>query len=542
MSQRNMKRILALVIGTAGLSGAVFGQAAEPAARFVVADVHPSANSTNPDAYDMSGGLLSGGNYYLKRATMLDLIRTAYGVDPQKVIGGPNWLEVNRFDVHAKVPAGTTAATVKPMLQALLVERFGLVVGNEEKPVSAWALTASKHPQLKQSDGSGPSACRAEGQAGQEQSQQAAQSLTITCHNITMADFVARMGDMDGAWNFIGDNLVADRTGLEGPWDFNFKYTRRNGRISAAGVEITTLFDALEKIGLKLDPAAVPMPVIVVESVNQTPTANSPEASAAFPPLPMEFEVAEVKMTDPDYHDLDFQIKPGGRITVRGATLKFLVQEAWGLTDDMLVGAPKFMDSDRWDIVAKASGIAAEENDADIDALFQMVKTLLADRFKLEVHTEERPIPAFTLSAAKPKMKKADPASRTGCREGPPTLVKTDPRNANPVLGRLMTCTNVTMAYFADQLQYLANGYVHSGVLDATGLEGGWDFTLSFSTMGQFQGGAPPLPGTAASADPNGAVSLPDAMEKQLGLKLESVKRQLPVLIVDHIEQKPTDN
>jgi uncharacterized protein (TIGR03435 family) len=302
------------------------------------------------------------------------------------------------------------------------------------------------------------------------------------------------------------------------------------------------LFDALEKIGLKLDPAPVPMPVIVVDSVNQTPTANSPEASAAFPPLPTEFEVAEVKMTDPDFHGLDFQIKPGGRVTIRGATLKFMVEEVWGLTDDMLVGAPKFMDSDRWDIIAKAPGIVAEENDADIDSLFQMVKTLLADRFKLTIHTEERNVPAFTMTAPKPKMKKADPASRTGCREGPPTLVKADPRNANPVLGRLLSCTNTTMAYLADQLQYLANGYVHSPVLDSTGLEGGWDFTLNFSTIGQFQGGAPPLPGTSASADPNGAISLPDAMEKQLGLKLEPVKRQLAVVVIDHIEQKPTDN
>jgi uncharacterized protein (TIGR03435 family) len=407
MIQRHLQRILALVIGTASLCGAVYGQAEETAARFVVADVHPSANSTNPDAYDMSGGLVSGGNYYLKRATMLDLIRTAYGVDPQKVIGGPSWLDLNRFDVHAKAPAGTTAATVKPMLQALLAERFGLVIRNDKKPVTAWALTAGKHPQLKQSDGSGASGCRGDDQTGQEQSQQGARLLTITCHNITMADFTAHMGDMEGAWNFIGDNLVADQTGLGGAWDFDFKYTRRNGLISAAGVEITTLFDGLEKIGLKLDAAAVPMPVIVVESVNRIPTPNSPEAVAAFPPLPMEFEVAEVKMTDPDYHDLNFQIKPGGRVTVRGATLKFLIQEAWGLTtDDMLVGAPKYMDSDRWDIIAKAFGIVAEEDDADIDALFQMLKTLLADRFRLVVHTEERPIPAFTLSALKPKIEK----------------------------------------------------------------------------------------------------------------------------------------
>jgi uncharacterized protein (TIGR03435 family) len=97
------------------------------------------------------------------------------------------------------------------------------------------------------------------------------------------------------------------------------------------------------------------------------------------------------------------------------------------------------------------------------------------------------------------------------------------------------------MAYLADQLQYLANGYVHSAVLDSTGLDGGYDFTLSFSTIGQFQGGVLPDPGSAAS-DPNGAISLPTAMEKQLGLKMELVKRPIPVLVIDHIEEKPNDN
>ena len=545
MSRRSLQCIRALIC----LRASAFGQTTEPAAKFGLADVHQSANTTNPDAYDMSGGLMRGGLYYLKRATMLDLIRLAYGVDPQKVTGGPSWLDIIRFDVRMKVPPGATAANVRPMLRALLAERFSLIVHEDKKPVPAWALTASRHPQLKRSDGSGNSGCRAEAQSGpgggaaEQPSHQTAETLDISCRNIAMTDFTAHLNAVDGAWNYINDNLVADQTGLEGAWDFNFKYSRRSGRITAAGVEITTLFDGLEKIGLKLDPAQVPMPVMVVDSVNPTPTANSPDASATFPPLPGEFEVADVKMTGPDYHDEEFRIQPGGRVTIRGMTLKSLIEAVWGLTDDMLVaGAPKFMDSDRWDIVAKAPDIVAEENDADIDALFQMVKTLLADRFKLVTHTEERVVPAFRMTAPKPKMKRADPASRTGCKEGPPTLVKMDPRNANPVLGRLLTCTNTSMAYFADQLQYLANGFVHSAVLDATGLEGGWDFTLSFSTIGQFQGGVAPLPGVSASADPNGAVSLPDAMEKQLGLKLETVKRPLPVLVIDHIEQKPTDN
>ncbi len=536
-------RIFGLALG---IACGIPAWAAETGTKFEVADVRISPHSVNPDAYDMSGGLLRGGLYQLRRATMLDLIRTAYGVDAHKVLGGPNWLEVDRFDVRARVPAGTTSVTVRPMLQALLAERFGLVIRDDKKPVTAWALTAGKHPQMKQSDGSGKSGCQGAPQPAQGADSgpaPAVQMLTITCHNITMAAFAEHMGDMNGAWNFIGDSMVADQTGLEGAWDFELKYSRRNGRITAGGVEITSLFDAIDKIGLKLDPGAVPMPVIVVDKVNQTPAPNPPEAEKAFPPAPTEFEVAELKRTDPDFHGMDFDIQPGGRVNIRGVSLKFMVKEVWGLTDDMLVGAPKFMDDDRWDLVAKAPDVVAADGDADIDTLFEMVKTLLADRFQFKYHMAEKPVPAFTMNATKPKMKKADPNSRTGCKEGPPTLVKLDPRNTNPVLGRLMSCTNVTMPFFADQLQYLANGYVHSPVLDATGLEGGYDFTLSFSTIGQFQGGAPPLPGaTATSADPNGAISLPDAMEKQLGLKLEPVKRQLAVMVIDHVEQKPTDN
>jgi uncharacterized protein (TIGR03435 family) len=288
-------RIFALIVGTVCLSGIVSGQTAEPAGRFEVADVHPSANSANPRVYDMSGGLMRGGLYYLKRATMLDLIRIAYGVYPQRVIGGPVWLDVNRFDVRARVPAGTTAATVNPMLQALLTDRFGLVIRNDKKPVPAWVLTAGKQPQLKKSDGSDASGCHDEAH-GDEPSQQGVHLFSIACRNITMADFAAHLNDtVDGAWRYINHNLIVDKTGLEGAWDFNFKYSERDTRIKSGGVEIVTLFDALEKIGLKLDPAAAPMPVIVVESVNQTPTPNSPEASAAFPPPPTEFEVADVR-------------------------------------------------------------------------------------------------------------------------------------------------------------------------------------------------------------------------------------------------------
>ena len=100
----------------------------------------------------------------------------------------------------------------------------------------------------------------------------------------------------------------------------------------------------------------------------------------------------------------------------------------------------------------------------------------------------------------------------------------------------------MTMAQFVDQLPQRVNGYVHSAVLDKTGLTDAYDFTLSFSAVGLLQNSLQ-VPGQAGvAADPNGALSLPEAISKQLGLKLELEKRPAPVLVIDHVERQPTDN
>jgi uncharacterized protein (TIGR03435 family) len=185
----------------------------------------------------------------------------------------------------------------------------------------------------------------------------------------------------------------------------------------------------------------------------------------------------------------------------------------------------------------------------DIDSLRLMLRALLADRFKLAAHMEDRPAPGYVLTAVKPKLQKADPANRTGCTQPPPGIADAkDPRMTNPVLSQYIVCHNITMAQFADQLTTVANGYVSTPVLDATGLKDAFDFTLSFSPFGQFagRGGIPgqaqPAPGDGGASDPNGALSLPEAVSKQLGLKMEMQKHTMPVLVIDHIEDKPTDN
>jgi uncharacterized protein (TIGR03435 family) len=101
----------------------------------------------------------------------------------------------------------------------------------------------------------------------------------------------------------------------------------------------------------------------------------------------------------------------------------------------------------------------------------------------------------------------------------------------------------MTMAQIGVKLQDLAGGYIYSPVLDTTGIPGSYDFTLSFSSVDLAGGGgAPPAGGATGASDPNGALSLFDALTKEMGLKLEKQRRPAPVLVIDHIEEKPTDN
>jgi uncharacterized protein (TIGR03435 family) len=101
------------------------------------------------------------------------------------------------------------------------------------------------------------------------------------------------------------------------------------------------------------------------------------------------------------------------------------------------------------------------------------------------------------------------------------------------------------MAQIGDEFQRIAAGFIYSPVLDATGIKGSWDFTLSFSSVDLVKGNAAGSGDASASgsaSEPNGALSFFTAVNKQLGLKLEKEKRPVPVLVIDHIEEKPTAN
>jgi uncharacterized protein (TIGR03435 family) len=516
---------------------------------FDVADVHASAKSTNRQ---MGGGSLRGGRYELRNATMLDLITIAYGIEADKVLGGPSWLEFNRYDVIAKAPNNTPQDELKLMLQGLLADRFKLVVHKDSKPVPAFILSLGKgKPKLKEADGSGTTGCQAQPSAPEP----GVIPLNVaSCHNVTMEAFAQVLRQMAGGYV---TSPAVDQTGLKGGWDFDVKWTGR-GQLAQAGADGISLFDAIDRqLGLKLEPGKVEMPVIIVDSANDKPTPNPAEVTTSLPASPpAEFEVADIKPTMPGVNGTNIRLQPNGRIDVQGATMKMLMQGAWNInSDELMAGGPKWLDTTRWDIVAKAVTVAAPGTPAqfDIDALRLMLRNLLIDRFKIQAHMEERPVTAYVLLAVKPKLQKADPLGRTGWKEGPAPASK-DPRETTPILSRLVTCTNMTMAQFADLLPSMASGYLQTPVQDMTGIEGGYDFTLNFSPIGAVRGGGgrgggdrggqpgPPANGISNAEDPSGALSLFDALTRQLGLKLEMQKRPLPVLVIDHIEEKPTEN
>jgi uncharacterized protein (TIGR03435 family) len=509
---------------------------------FIAADVHPSPHSTNPNRY-MTGGVLRAGRYDLRNATMVELISTAWGIDAEKVLSGPNWLELDRFDIVAKAPPSTSPETLRMMLQALLADRFQLVIHKEDRPMPVYMLSLGKgKPKLKEAAAGAVAGCQSVPPASDPAAVPVNQ---MACRGMTMEGLAQTL--RDNGFGYISSPVV-DSTGLKGAWDFDLRWTSRTV-LSRAGAEGITLYDAVDKqLGLKLELKTAPTSVIVVDSANEKPSDNPPGITSSLPPPPpAEFEVADIKPSMPDT-PANGNILPGGRLDLKGFDLRLLIRVAWNInTDDMILGGPKFIDGDRFDVIAKASSTTsgpANSPQMDDDDVRMMLRALLIDRFKLAVHTEDRPLDAYTLLAAKPKLTKADPINRTGCKEGPPPAAK-DPRDAQPVLARLVTCRNMTMAQFAAMLPTLANGYVHSEVKDETALEGAWDFTVNFSPIGVLLAAAQPVSGSAAdpsASDPGGALSLPDALNRQLGLKLELRKRPVPVLVIDHVEPKPTEN
>ena len=229
------------------------------------------------------------------------------------------------------------------------------------------------------------------------------------------------------------------------------------------------------------------------------------------------FEVASVKVVKAPVapHPVSLRINHG-RLNVDAARLRQIIGLAYATQRVRVYGGPSWLDSGMYDIIAKA-----ESTDASREQIRAMLQTLLADRFKLAVHRENKELPVYTLVIGKTGSK---------LREA-----KDDENYSVTPVGR------GAIAFQKENMGSLANTLANilgSPVSDQTGLKGPYDFKLEWTdaTRSQTPGnGNQPLP----------VDSGPDifaAVQEQLGLKLEAKKGPVEVLIVDHAEKVPTEN
>jgi uncharacterized protein (TIGR03435 family) len=231
------------------------------------------------------------------------------------------------------------------------------------------------------------------------------------------------------------------------------------------------------------------------------------------------FEFADVHVSAPGTK-LDGGFMPGGRIELRGAPMLELISDAYGVDTDAIVGGPGWLTGDRFDITAKApAGVTSEEK------LAGMLKALLEERFQLVAHMGKKEMPVFILTA------KSGVKLPKSAAEGPGKVKSVQ---GDPSMNVHLQFTSFTMEALADYLPEAANNFVNHPVMDETHLKGAFDFQLDWMGINIYR---------RAKANPDGppAVGVFEAVQK-IGLELKPASKNMPVLIVDSVNEVPTPN
>jgi uncharacterized protein (TIGR03435 family) len=233
------------------------------------------------------------------------------------------------------------------------------------------------------------------------------------------------------------------------------------------------------------------------------------------------FEVATIKPTPSDWGKNSYLRMEGVEFVGRNQTVKNLIEAAYNLTPRAISSGPAWIDSDRYDILAKTPG----EIRPNLEQQMSMVRTLLADRFKLAFHREQKEFSIYALTVTKngPKLKEG-----TDPPDGPRPLIFYLSPKAVMLPGR-----NARMAELASAFQ---RGALDRPVVDKTGIAGRFDFNLEWTPEeSQFNGAG--LRGTAESTQPD----LFAAIQQQLGLRLEATRGPIETLVIDQVE-RPSAN
>lgn len=242
--------------------------------------------------------------------------------------------------------------------------------------------------------------------------------------------------------------------------------------------------------------------------------------------LCQEFEVVSVKPNKSISYNSSVTTDRG-RLMATNVSLKGLIWRAYGIEDYQVAG-PDWLSSERFDVAATFPEALPKDREKYDAAFHVMMQNMLADRFKLAVHREQKIRPAYGLIVGKSGIKfKQAPDSDCGSHS----------RNNN---GTHFVGTCVSMGAFAEFLARRRDLPVDLPVLDVTGLQGFYNLTLDWipepRQSDESKGGLP-----VVADNPSGPTLLV-ALQEQLGLKLETRKAPIEILIVDHAERAPSEN
>jgi uncharacterized protein (TIGR03435 family) len=230
----------------------------------------------------------------------------------------------------------------------------------------------------------------------------------------------------------------------------------------------------------------------------------------------------------------NFLMRPpsDGRFTATNVTLKLLIALAYQLREPEIFGGPAWIGSDRYDITAKAA-----DSNVNTEQSRVMIQRMLEDRFALKVHREKKEIPIFMLVPAKNGLKIAE-AKEGGCVPMPQGT--SAPGQApTPFCGRIILLPNgiagkkMTMVQLANSL----SGIVGPPVIDNTGYAGYFDFQLEFSRELTAVNSSPAADDRLTTPTDSSEPSIFTALQEQLGLKLQTAKGPVEVLVIDRAEK-----
>ncbi|HET9266802.1 MAG TPA: TIGR03435 family protein [Vicinamibacterales bacterium] len=295
-------------------------------------------------------------------------------------------------------------------------------------------------------------------------------------------------------------------------------------RLNAAGINVSfegSLSADGNSISGNFVQGGNPISTVLQRATKETAWAipEPPRAMAADAPL--AFEVATIKLSNPD--------QPGKLFTVRGrqvltvnTTLSDLIVFAYDLHQKQIAGGPDWAETQKFDV----TGLPQAPGTPSIVQLRGMIRQLLTDRFKLAFHRDKREMPVYAIIVGPNGHK----------------LTRND-NNPNGLPGMLfrglgnLPVTNATIADFAGVMQ---SAVMDRPVVDRTGLTGRWDFVIRWTPdESQFGGLGVRVP--PPTDDPNAPPGIFTAFTDQLGLKLDPTRAPVDVVVIDKVE-KPSEN